>query len=607
MSTSISNDFSIAIVIHAFYIEQFVTIVEMVKKVYDDNRLNIDIDIHITLSEASDPRIKNYIDSDRYLNKAIIHSFPNYGMDLLPFFQIMPSLQKYDWVLKLHTKNCHDSFSRVWFESLCNGLIATPEIFFETLNYIRSNHNWNMAGLMPFFVSSKHLMFNNELDVEKLAKLWDVSIEDDWGFFAGSFFWLRPRCYLEASEKLLDNKTWFTNAFAKDGQMAHAVERVLTRVAQKSGEVGLILPSFNKEGLCDAPLFYSDKHPMAINRVFTKQLIGGYKTLSNDIHVLNTVPLLDVKAYSKDTNINFIENMQAYEHFLLIGQFNGFSKSVKPIDLRVSESKILNWQIQSQKYRKETLVSIIIPVVNNFKLTIACLESIKRHSHDINYEVIVVDNGSDKIKSIGMDIYSKLNSHVRVFHLPNNLNFSIACNYGFSKSNGQTVVFLNNDTKVTKGWLPPIQKAVSQPKIIAVQPKLLYLDDTIQCAGVDFGDDGFGICRYEGYDKDNNEANISQSCPALTAACLAMKAKDFVALKGFDTWYINGQEDMDLCIRMRQAFPSQILWYEAKSSVYHYTSKTTGRKLHIDQNRAIFKAKWHHQSSLNLFKIKKAK
>ncbi len=594
-----SDKFKVAIVVHAFYAEQFATIVEQIKAIYDSNKTNIEIDIHITLNENSNSEIKKIIARD--LTQAQVHNFPNYGMDLLPFFQLIPSLQTYDWVLKLHTKNCHDELSRIWFDSLCQGLIGTPEVFFKTLDYIRLNPSWNMAGLMPFFVSAKHLMFDNELNVDRLATLWEVSTEKDWGFFAGSFFWIRPSCYLEAAVKLLKNESWFTASFAKDGQMAHAVERVLTRVAQQTGEIGLMLPSSHTSDFSKHILIYSDKHSAAINNVFTKQLINSYKQLSEDVYILNSVRLLDTIAYSKDIGIDFIDNEQMYEHFLLIGQFNGFSERVKPIDLKISESKILNWKKQSQKPREKNLVSIIIPVLNNLKLTLACLESIKRYTSDINYEVIIVDNASKKTNAFVLDIYSKFNSKVHVLHLPTNLNFAVACNYGFSRSLGNIVVFLNNDTKVTKNWLLPIQQAISQPTIVAVQPKLLYFDDSVQCAGVDFGVDGFGVCRYEGYDKDDSQVNISQSCSALTAACLAMKAEDFAYLQGFDTWYINGQEDMDLCMRIRQAFPSRKLWYESTSSVYHYTSKTKGRKLHIDQNRTIFKAKWHHLTSLNLY------
>ena len=134
--------------------------------------------------------------------------------------------------------------------------------------------------------------------------------------------------------------------------------------------------------------------------------------------------------------------------------------------------------------------------------------------------------------------------------------------------------------------------ALQRPDVSAVQPKLLYFDDTVQCAGVDFGADGLGVCRLEGKDKSDCEATQSIETPALTAACIAVEAHDFIALQGFDTWFINGQEDIDFCLRLKQYHPSKKLWYEAQSTVYHHTSKTKGRRTYTAQNRKIFKTIW---------------
>lgn len=585
------NTFKVAIVIHAFYAEQFQVIVDRINAIRERDMADIQVDVYITLSDDCDPEIHTILASNLSYAKVYHHS--NYGMDLLPFFRLVPTLQTYDWVLKLHTKNCNDNLSQIWFESLCEGLIGTPEVFFKTLDCIRANPSWTMAGVMPFFMSAKHLMFNNKDNVKKIAKLWHVNIDDsDWGFFAGSLYWIKPIYFVEAANALLGKEEWFQQPFEKDGQIAHAVERLVAKVAQKSGDIGLFLPSLSESN--SSLLVYDNKHPAAINKVSTQQLMKSYEHLIDNFIILQRVFLLDVLAYSKDIGINFECNSPAYLHFLLVGRFNGFANRVRPLELEQLEHKLIKWYAQRQRSREKQLVSIIIPVLNNIKLTLACLESIRKHTHNVNYEVIIIDNASKKLKAIILDTYSSLSSKVRVLHLPDNLNFSVACNYGFSKSQGDKVVFLNNDTQVTANWLEPLQEAMVNPEIIAVQPKLLYFDDKVQCAGVFFGEDGFGKCRFEGYAKDSHEVSSSTSCEALTAACLMIRSEYFAALEGFDTWYINGQEDMDLCLRIHQRYPAKLLWYEASSTVYHHTSKTKGRKKHINQNREVFKAKWHN-------------
>lgn len=585
-----TNPCNIAIVIHAFYANQLKCILSNVESIVLSAPQHISLSVYLTVSEASEPEVYQILDSSNLEIK--VQEFPNYGMDLLPFFELLPGLQSFDWVLKLHTKNINDEFNRIWFEQLLEGLIGTPSVFYNSLEQLQSHKNWSMAGLMPFFLSANKLMLNNLSNVQKLAEHWQVDINEDWGFFAGSLYWIKPDKFLAAAKRLLKNKHWFNESFEKDGQMAHAVERLITKVALSDGAIGLFLPLNDNKKDNQSLLVSSSDHKYAINRVTTKELIESFKSLAKDSSVLENTSLLDTKLYSKDIEIHFESKTQAIKHYLLIGLHNGFDGYVYPLHLRKSERRLVNWQHQANLVRDRKLVSIVIPVFNNFRMTISCLQSVYKYTKNINYEIILLDNASTNLNALGFDLYSKIRKRMKVFHLSNNLNFSVGCNYAFSKSKGDMVVFLNNDTQVTKGWLEPMIKSINNPSIIAVQPKLLYFDDTVQCAGVEFGSDGFGKCRLEGERKDSIKVNQSCETQALTAACICIKAIDFIQLKGFDAWYINGQEDIDLCLRLKRLYPAKRLWYEASSTVYHHTSSSKGRRSNIEQNRDVFKVRW---------------
>lgn len=589
-----TQPFNIAIVIHAFYAKQLQYILEKVNAIVFSIPKHVSIDIYITANEASEPEIHQVLQA-RNLNIKI-QQFSNHGMDLLPFFKILPQLQSYDWILKLHTKNTSDNLSQTWFERLIEGLIGTPKVFFDTVRQLQINKNWSMAGLMPFFVSAKKLMLNNYDNVNRLAECWGLDVSDDWGFFAGSLFWVKPSSLIEASAHLVNNEEWFFEDFKKDGQIAHAVERLVTRIAQNSGAIGLFMPfeSILDENKAQPLVVYSSKHNHSINHVSTTELIESYNNLMKETRILLATSLLDTKLYSEQLNIDFKNHEQAIQHFLLIGQYNGFDSFVYPIQLKKYAKGLVDWQKQLNaiKEREEGLVSIIIPVLNNFKKTLSCLQSVYRHTKNVRYEIILLDNASTKIQGLGFDLYSKFRGRISVLHMSKNVNFSTGCNYGFSKSKGSIVVFLNNDTQVTEGWLAPIISSLQKSDVIAVQPRLLYFNDTVQCAGVTFGADGFGVCRFEGDDKDNYEVNQSIKTEALTGACMALHALDFIKVKGFDAWFVNGQEDMDLCLRLKKLYPSKSFWYEAGSTVYHYKSSTKGRKRYTTQNRVVFKAIW---------------
>lgn len=88
--------------------------------------------------------------------------------------------------------------------------------------------------------------------------------------------------------------------------------------------------------------------------------------------------------------------------------------------------------------------SIIIPMHNNHEFTLACIRSIWENTK--NYEIIVVDNGSTPP-------FSFKNSLVRILRNDENKGYGVAGNQGYREAKGELIVFMNNDTIMTPGWL----------------------------------------------------------------------------------------------------------------------------------------------------------
>lgn len=87
-------------------------------------------------------------------------------------------------------------------------------------------------------------------------------------------------------------------------------------------------------------------------------------------------------------------------------------------------------------------VSIIIANFNTFELTSKCINSIFKWTHDIEFEVIVVDNNSnDKSKE-------NFKNDKRIIFIENDMNygFGIANNIGYSHATGKYIFLLNSDT-----------------------------------------------------------------------------------------------------------------------------------------------------------------
>ena len=103
------------------------------------------------------------------------------------------------------------------------------------------------------------------------------------------------------------------------------------------------------------------------------------------------------------------------------------------------------------------LVSIIIPVHNDQKYTKQCIDSIRRTVRPDEYELIVIDNGSDQATK---EFLATLK--VAIITNETNEGFARAINKGISRSKGDYCFLLNNDTILFPGWLSRMVSAFDE-------------------------------------------------------------------------------------------------------------------------------------------------
>ena len=237
-------------------------------------------------------------------------------------------------------------------------------------------------------------------------------------------------------------------------------------------------------------------------------------------------------------------------------------------------------------------VSIVIPTYQDSRMTTAAVSAVVAHSGDTDVEIIVVDNDSHPHYSIEIAALAIAFDQVRVERLPRNLNFAIGSNVGFARSSGEFVLFLNNDTEVRAGWLDPLLERIADLDVRGVQPLLVYPDDTIQAAGTIFpAADAMPIHLMAGYPPEDAQRLSALPFSAVTAAAMLVRASEIAALRGFDPIYVNGSEDIDLCLRaVRESGGHYAV--EPRSVVTHKESKTPGRGARIAENRRIFLDRW---------------
>ena len=99
-------------------------------------------------------------------------------------------------------------------------------------------------------------------------------------------------------------------------------------------------------------------------------------------------------------------------------------------------------------------VSIVMTCHDNLLFTRMCIESVLACTEYPNYELVVVDNGSTDGTREYLAALGRRNEHVHVVLNPGNAGFARACNQGVALADGDVLVLLNDDTLVTRGWLP---------------------------------------------------------------------------------------------------------------------------------------------------------
>ncbi len=239
-------------------------------------------------------------------------------------------------------------------------------------------------------------------------------------------------------------------------------------------------------------------------------------------------------------------------------------------------------------------VSIIIPVYGKLAYTLACLRSLAKYGTHASFEVIVVDDASPDDSATTLAQIRGLN----LLRNADNLGFIGACNAGAAAARGKFLMFLNNDTQVTAGWLDALLCCFAEHSDCGIAgSRLVYPDGRLQEAGgLVFAD---GSCwntgRFE--PRDAPAFRYRREVDYVAGASLLIRRDVFQRIGGFDTRYAPAYfEDTDLAFATRQL--GLRVYYEPASTVIHCegisagTDLNSGMKRYQEINQAKFVAKW---------------
>lgn len=281
--------------------------------------------------------------------------------------------------------------------------------------------------------------------------------------------------------------------------------------------------------------------------------------------------------------------------------------SLKEGDIFLITPKHIKFGKVLETVPEKPLVSVIIVNWNGKEHLQKCLPSLYEQSYK-DIEVIVVDNASDD----GSIEYIKENFRkVKILTNEKNLGFAEANNVGYLVSKGEYILFLNNDTEVTKNFLIKlIGVLASNKKIAGVQSKIFLMDekDKLDSVGAFLTNSGF-LYHYGIRKKDSKKYKKQIGIYSAKGACMMFRKNVLERAKIdseiFDSKYFAYFEETDLCHRVWLAGFRII--FVPDSIIYHKMGATSSRlknpfiQFHSYKNRINSYIK--NLGILNLIKI----
>jgi GT2 family glycosyltransferase len=229
-------------------------------------------------------------------------------------------------------------------------------------------------------------------------------------------------------------------------------------------------------------------------------------------------------------------------------------------------------------------VAIIIPTKDRIDLLRCCVESVLNRSTYTNFEIMVVDNQSSDGETL------EYLAHIpgRVIRYPFHFNYARMMNLGARAANADVLLFLNNDTEViSPDWIEALLEHALRPEVGAVGGRLYLGSGRPQHEGILVGVRGWANnIDYGGFWA---RGDVVRNVSAVTGACTMMRPSVYWAVGGNDERLRIAYNDVDICLRIRQAGLQVV--YTPYAELYHYESSTrSGHEHHEDG--PLFGLRW---------------
>lgn len=249
-------------------------------------------------------------------------------------------------------------------------------------------------------------------------------------------------------------------------------------------------------------------------------------------------------------------------------------------------------RVRSRPLPRSGRVTIVVPSALRSADPARCVQAVLAGTRYADFDLVVAVSQPGPLDPAQRALAARIEADGRARVLPlraERFNYSWANNRAVAATAGEYVLLLNDDVSpIEPGWLDAMAAHLTDPAVGAVGAKLLYPDGTVQHGGVIMG--LAGLCDHAsrrlpgdapGY---AGRAVLAQELSAVTGACLLIRRRLLERLGGLDEAYPSAFNDVDLCLRVREAGYSVVFAPEAV--LHHHELRTYGS--HYAGERAPF-------------------
>jgi GT2 family glycosyltransferase len=219
-------------------------------------------------------------------------------------------------------------------------------------------------------------------------------------------------------------------------------------------------------------------------------------------------------------------------------------------------------------------LSIIIVNWNTSDLTLQCLESIYADNLILEFEIIVVDNGStdESVSEI-----SRKFPDVHIISNDRNLGFACANNQGLAVGRGRYYLLLNSDTLVLPETLNiMIRVAEDHPEVGMIGPKLLNMDGSLQKSWASFPSFLSELLgKNFRFRHGVAGARFIYEVDWIMGACMLVRSDTVTDVGLMDENYFKYSEETDWCFRIKSK--GWKIWYLSNFPIYHLGGGSANR------------------------------